>query len=152
MHKMNRFVMYSTIGLWLPWVVLSPLLLLHWSLLSLLLSSILCKLCKLDWIYWMTNVYWLWYTSLNILQLTSILSDFLLTPFLTPEQKAVMCNPSNPKLKAVNMTESRIWGIPITVPKWIGHGYESDHYCILSRRYNWLINKFVILFWYPNCV
>jgi hypothetical protein len=26
-----------------------------------------------------------------------------------------MCNPSNPKLKIVNMTESKICGIPVTI-------------------------------------
>jgi hypothetical protein len=35
---------------------------------------------------------------------------------LTPEQKAAICNPSNPKLKVVNTTESKICGIPVTVP------------------------------------
>jgi hypothetical protein len=39
------------------------------------------------------------------------------TPSLTPEQKAAMCNPSNPKLKVVNMTESKICGLPVTVSK-----------------------------------
>ena len=34
---------------------------------------------------------------------------------LTPEQKAAMCNPDNPKLKFVNGTESRICGIPKTI-------------------------------------
>ena len=34
---------------------------------------------------------------------------------LTPQQKAAMCNPSNPKLKIVNMTESKICGIPVTI-------------------------------------
>jgi hypothetical protein len=31
---------------------------------------------------------------------------------LTPEQKAAMCDPNNPKLKIVNTTESKICGIP----------------------------------------
>ena len=35
---------------------------------------------------------------------------------LTPEQKAAICNPSNPKLKVVNTTESKICGLPVTVP------------------------------------
>ncbi len=34
---------------------------------------------------------------------------------ITPEEKAVMCNPSNPKLKVINMTESKICGIPVTI-------------------------------------
>ena len=34
---------------------------------------------------------------------------------LTPEQKAAMCDPDNPKLKFVNGTESRICGIPKTI-------------------------------------
>ena len=34
---------------------------------------------------------------------------------LTEEQKAAMCDPSNPKLKFVNGTESRICGIPKTI-------------------------------------
>jgi hypothetical protein len=34
---------------------------------------------------------------------------------LTPEQKAAICNPNNPKLKVVNTTESKICGIPVTV-------------------------------------
>jgi hypothetical protein len=34
---------------------------------------------------------------------------------LTAEQKAAICNPSNPKLKFVNETESRICGIPKTI-------------------------------------
>lgn len=38
-------------------------------------------------------------------------------PSLTPEQKAAMCNPNNPKLKVVNMTESKIRGIPVTEAK-----------------------------------
>jgi hypothetical protein len=33
---------------------------------------------------------------------------------LTPQQKAEMCNPNNPKLKFVNSTESKICGIPPT--------------------------------------
>jgi hypothetical protein len=33
---------------------------------------------------------------------------------LTPEQKAAMCDPNNPKLNFVNTTESRICGIPKT--------------------------------------
>ena len=33
---------------------------------------------------------------------------------LTPEQKAEMCDPSNPKLNFVNGTESEICGIPKT--------------------------------------
>ena len=35
-------------------------------------------------------------------------------PPLTPQQKAAMCNPNNPKLKFVNSTESKICGIPPT--------------------------------------
>jgi len=31
---------------------------------------------------------------------------------VTPEQKAAMCAPNNPKLKIVNTTESKICGIP----------------------------------------
>jgi hypothetical protein len=31
---------------------------------------------------------------------------------LTPEQKAAICDPNNPKLKLVNTTESKICGIP----------------------------------------
>src|ERR671932_2938798 len=34
---------------------------------------------------------------------------------LTPEQKAAMCDPSNPKLNFINGTESRICGIPKTI-------------------------------------
>ena len=33
---------------------------------------------------------------------------------LTPQQKAALCNPNNPKLKFVNSTESKICGIPPT--------------------------------------
>jgi hypothetical protein len=33
---------------------------------------------------------------------------------LTPQQKAAMCNPNNPKLNFVNSTESKICGIPPT--------------------------------------
>ena len=33
---------------------------------------------------------------------------------LTPQQKAEMCDPNNPKLKFVNSTESKICGIPPT--------------------------------------
>jgi hypothetical protein len=36
------------------------------------------------------------------------------TSSLTPEQKAAICDPSNPKLKFVNSTESKICGIPPT--------------------------------------
>jgi hypothetical protein len=36
------------------------------------------------------------------------------TSELTPEQKAAICDPSNPKLNFVNTTESRICGIPKT--------------------------------------
>jgi hypothetical protein len=35
-------------------------------------------------------------------------------PPLTPQQKAAMCNPNNPKLKFVNSTESKICDIPAT--------------------------------------
>ncbi|HJT47817.1 MAG TPA: hypothetical protein VJ729_06505 [Nitrososphaeraceae archaeon] len=34
---------------------------------------------------------------------------------LTPQQKAAICGPSNPKLKFVNSTESKLCGIPKTV-------------------------------------
>jgi hypothetical protein len=37
------------------------------------------------------------------------------TMSLTPQQKEAMCDPSNPKLKVVNMTESKICGIPVTI-------------------------------------
>jgi hypothetical protein len=37
------------------------------------------------------------------------------TTTISPEFKAKMCDPSNPKLKVVNTTESRICGIPVTV-------------------------------------
>jgi hypothetical protein len=33
---------------------------------------------------------------------------------LTPQQKAALCNPNNPKLKFVNSTESKICGIAET--------------------------------------
>ena len=33
---------------------------------------------------------------------------------LTPEQKAAICDPNNPKLNFVNTTESKICGIPTT--------------------------------------
>jgi hypothetical protein len=36
---------------------------------------------------------------------------------LSPEQKAAMCAPNNPRLKFVNSTESEICGIPKTIPK-----------------------------------
>jgi hypothetical protein len=36
---------------------------------------------------------------------------------LTPQQKAAMCNPNNPKLNFVNSTESKICGIPLTSTK-----------------------------------
>jgi hypothetical protein len=38
-----------------------------------------------------------------------------ITPSLTPQQKAPMCDPNNPKLNFVNGTESRICGIPKTI-------------------------------------
>ena len=34
---------------------------------------------------------------------------------ISPEQKAKMCNPNNPKLNFVNSTESKICGIPESV-------------------------------------
>jgi hypothetical protein len=34
---------------------------------------------------------------------------------ITPEQKAQMCNPNNPKLNFVNSTESEICGIPESI-------------------------------------
>jgi hypothetical protein len=37
-----------------------------------------------------------------------------ITSSLTPQQKAAICDPSNPKLNFVNTTESRICGIPKT--------------------------------------
>ncbi len=37
------------------------------------------------------------------------------TSSLTPQQKAAMCDPSNPKLNFVNSTESKLCGIPKTV-------------------------------------
>jgi hypothetical protein len=37
-----------------------------------------------------------------------------ITSSLTPEQKAAICDPNNPKLNFVNTTESRICGIPPT--------------------------------------
>jgi hypothetical protein len=37
------------------------------------------------------------------------------TSELTPEQKAAICDPSNPKLNFVNTTESRICAIPKTL-------------------------------------
>jgi hypothetical protein len=38
-----------------------------------------------------------------------------ITPSLTPQQRAAMCDPNNPKLNFVNGTESRICGIPKTI-------------------------------------
>lgn len=38
-----------------------------------------------------------------------------ITSSLTPQQKAAMCDPNNPKLNFVNTTESHICGIPMTV-------------------------------------
>jgi hypothetical protein len=38
-----------------------------------------------------------------------------ITPSLTRQQKAAMCDPNNPKLNFVNGTESRICGIPKTI-------------------------------------
>jgi hypothetical protein len=38
-----------------------------------------------------------------------------ITSSLTPQQKAAMCDPSNPKLNFVNSTESEICGIPKTI-------------------------------------
>lgn len=35
-------------------------------------------------------------------------------PSLSPQRKAAMCNPNNPRLKFVNYTESKICGIPPT--------------------------------------
>ena len=35
-------------------------------------------------------------------------------PSLTPQQKAAMCNPNNPKLNFVDSTESKVYGIPPT--------------------------------------
>ena len=37
-----------------------------------------------------------------------------ITSSLTPQQKAAICDPNNPKLKFVNSTESKICGIPPT--------------------------------------
>ncbi|MFL6398064.1 MAG: hypothetical protein ACJ72J_00590 [Nitrososphaeraceae archaeon] len=37
-----------------------------------------------------------------------------ITSSLTPQQKAAICDPSNPKLNFVNTTESKICGIPQT--------------------------------------
>ena len=37
------------------------------------------------------------------------------TSSLTPQQKAAMCDPSNPKLNFVNSTESKLCGIPKSV-------------------------------------
>ena len=34
---------------------------------------------------------------------------------ITPQQKAAICNPNNPKLNFVNTTESKICGIPKTI-------------------------------------
>ena len=34
---------------------------------------------------------------------------------IAPQLKAAICNPNNPKLKVVNMTESKICGIPVTI-------------------------------------
>ena len=36
---------------------------------------------------------------------------------ITPQQKAAMCDPNNPKLKVVNMTESKICGIAVTIKR-----------------------------------
>src|SRR5919202_5950946 len=36
------------------------------------------------------------------------------TSSLTPQQKAAMCNPNNPKINFVNSSESEICGIPPT--------------------------------------
>ena len=38
-------------------------------------------------------------------------------PSITPQQKAAMCDPNNPKLKVVNMTESKICGIAATIKR-----------------------------------
>src|SRR5919199_933808 len=42
-------------------------------------------------------------------------SNSLSDTIISPELKAKMCNPSNPSLKVVNTTESKICGIPKTV-------------------------------------
>ena len=34
---------------------------------------------------------------------------------IAPQLKAAICNPNSPKLKVVNMTESKICGIPVTI-------------------------------------
>jgi hypothetical protein len=44
----------------------------------------------------------------------SQVSNRTLSSSLTPQQKAAMCNPSNPKLNFINTTESKICGIPPT--------------------------------------
>jgi hypothetical protein len=68
--------------------------------------------------------------SITIILAASIVSVIALTEFgnfrvaqgqgnnitssLTPQQKAAICDPNNPKLKFINSTESRICGIPPT--------------------------------------
>ncbi len=44
---------------------------------------------------------------------------------LTPQQKAAMCSPNNPKLNFVNTTESRICGIPKTVQSNVSNATTS---------------------------
>jgi hypothetical protein len=52
-----------------------------------------------------------------------------ITPSLTPQQKAAMCDPNNPKLNFVNGTESRICGIPKN-----NYKYDIIKYNNRSRR------------------
>ena len=44
---------------------------------------------------------------------------------LTPQQKAAICSPNNPKLNFVNTTESRICGIPKTVQSNVSNATTS---------------------------
>jgi hypothetical protein len=56
------------------------------------------------------------------------------TTSLTPEQKAAICNPSNPKLKVVNTTESHICGIPKTVKPHISNTTSSTNATTTSEN------------------
>ena len=64
----------------------------------------------------MTRIFTILVTVTGIITVVTGVASFNVSQAqeLTPEEKAAMCDPNNPRLNFVNSTESKICGIPKT--------------------------------------
>jgi hypothetical protein len=67
----------------------------------------------------MTSIFTILVTVTGIITVVTGVASFNVSQAqeLTTEEKAAMCDPNNPRLNFVNSTESKICGIPKTIPK-----------------------------------